>query len=154
MAPETPKGISSRLLTMKFMQRAVASAASPASDSDSHSAKKRKLGHQAGNNELLGFDQNAVQAAIEDRETKRQAAIQKHRGDDTHWVLNTAWDKKTSEKAKSKPLRVVYVGYGDVDADQTGSDDEGDDDNEDDAVAVGRMSTYKKPKEEPRVSGR
>lgn len=145
MAPETPKGISSRLLTMKFMQRAVASSTTtPSPDPDSHSAKKRKLGHAASDKELLGFDQSAVQAAIEDRETKRQEAILKHRTDDTRWVVNTAWDKKTSGKTNTKPLRVVYVGYGDVDADKAGSDD---DDLEDDATAVGRMSTYKKPKE-------
>ncbi|KFH47963.1 hypothetical protein ACRE_012740 [Hapsidospora chrysogenum ATCC 11550] len=124
MAPETPKGVSSRLLSMKFMQRAVASAAStPGSGSEPPSSKKRKLGHSPADDEFsANIDQAAVQAAIDDREAKRQAALEKHAGNDTHWVLPTNLGKKQKREEK-QPLKVVYVGYGDLDS--SGEDSEG-----------------------------
>ncbi|KAF4124177.1 Zinc knuckle [Geosmithia morbida] len=121
MAPETPKGVSSRLLSMKFMQRAAASAAStPGSDSDASSAKKRKLGPD-DDKFSANIDQASIQAAIDERESKRQAAIDKHGGNDTHWVLDADWGKKSKQPVKP-PRRVVYVGYGGADS----SDDEAD----------------------------
>ncbi|VUC28319.1 unnamed protein product [Clonostachys rosea] len=137
MAAETPRGVSSRLLTMKFMQRAAATASSPTtpgSDTDSHSAKKRKLGHESAAQAKLiaNIDKASIQAAIDDREAKRQAALEKHSGLDTHWVLDTNWDKKPLGKPQSQPIKVVYVGYGDIDS----SDDESQDD-----PKCGRTST-------------
>ncbi|CAI6056351.1 unnamed protein product [Clonostachys chloroleuca] len=137
MAPETPRGVSSRLLTMKFMQRAAATASSPTtpnSDTDGHSAKKRKLGHNSAAQAKLiaDIDKASIQAAIDEREAKRQAALEKHSGLDTRWVLDTNWDKKPLGKPQSQPLKVVYVGYGDIDS----SDDESQDD-----PKCGRTST-------------
>lgn len=102
---------------MKFMQRAVASAAStPGSGSEPPSSKKRKLGHSPADDEFsANIDQAAVQAAIDDREAKRQAALEKHAGNDTHWVLPTSLGKKQKREEK-QPLKVVYVGYGDLDS--------------------------------------
>jgi hypothetical protein len=116
MAAETPKGPSSRLLSMKFMQRAAASAQStPGSESDTPSAKKRKLGHKASQDDFdLQFDQASVQAAIDERDAKRTAALEKHAGSDTHWVLNSDWTKKKNAPQKDS-RRVVHVGYADFD---------------------------------------
>jgi hypothetical protein len=109
---------------MKFMQRAVASATSTTgSDSEPPSSKKRKLGHSPADDEFsANIDQAAVQAAINDREAKRQAALEKHAGSDTHWVLPTNLGKK-QKREETQPLKVVYVGYGDLDS--SGEDSEG-----------------------------
>lgn len=119
---------------MKFMQRAAASAApTPGSDSDAPSAKKRKLGHGSGDDQFsANIDQASIQAAIDEREAKRQAAIEKHGGNDTHWVLNANWDKKQGRTQKRR-LNIVYVGYGDLDP----SDDE----SSEGASKPGRTST-------------
>ncbi|KAK7425348.1 hypothetical protein QQZ08_008134 [Neonectria magnoliae] len=145
MAPETPRGVSSRLLTMKFMQRAVASASSAGSlESESHSAKKRKLGHSPSEGRIsLNIDQATIKAALDDQEAKRQAALEQHISADTHWVLKNSWTgSKASDTAKA-PLNVVYVGYGDIDSSNESGDNE-------DVPAIGRTSTrnFKSPKKE------
>ena len=106
------------------------------------SSKKRKLGHDSGNDEFH-IDQAAVQAAIDEREAKRLAALEKHAGNDTHWVLTTNWDKKPTRTAK-QPLNVVYVGYGDLDPS---------DDDLDGSSKPGRTSTnrYKTKPSKPSV---
>ncbi|KAM0222552.1 hypothetical protein ACHAPQ_002199 [Fusarium lateritium] len=134
MAPETPRGVSSRLLTMKFMQRAVASEnSSPASET--HSSKKRKTAHSPESGRFdLNIDQAAIQAALDAQETTRQTALEQHVGADTRWVLD---GNITSSKATSQsktPLNVVYVGYGDIDS----SNDSGDNE---DAPSNARTST-------------
>jgi hypothetical protein len=118
MAPETPKGVSSRLLTMKFMQRAAASASSTP-DSDAPSSKKRKLG-KGDDDYDLNINSESIQAAIDERDANRQAALQQHSSNDTHWVLDAKVAKKAG-KAEKKPMRVLYVGYGDFDS---GDEDE------------------------------
>ncbi|KAK2595764.1 hypothetical protein QQS21_006590 [Conoideocrella luteorostrata] len=117
MAPETPKGISSRLLTMKFMQRAAASASSNVSpDSEAPSSKKRKLEQSPASGRINpNIDQALIQAALDDQEATRQAALEKHSATDTHWVINTNFGKHQREN-QSRPLNVVYVGYGDFDS--------------------------------------
>lgn len=123
---------------MKFMQRAAASATStPDSESDAPSSKKRKLGHRSKDDEYdLNIDQATIQAAIDDREAKRQAALERHGGNDTYWVLNTSLEKPGQLE---EPRKIVYVGYGDLDP----SDDESETN-----AKIGRTSTkdYKKAK--------
>ncbi|KAL7798352.1 hypothetical protein V8C37DRAFT_367479 [Trichoderma ceciliae] len=142
MAPETPRGVSSRLLTMKFMQRAVASASSsPLSDDNSQISKKRKLKHSASAaaEERVSalIDQASIKAALEDQEAKRQAALAQHTATGAHWVLNTKLDKINAGKPLKPSLNVVYVGYGDVDSSgESGGED---------APQSGRTST-RKPK--------
>ncbi|KOS19221.1 hypothetical protein ESCO_000722 [Escovopsis weberi] len=127
MAPETPKVVSSRLLTMKFMQRAVASSASssssPASpDTDPQSSsKRRKLQHNpspAQSRLHAQIDEAAIKAALEDQEAKRQAALSQHLAADSHWVINPSLIKPGASAAKTTPapLNIVYVGYGDIDS--------------------------------------
>ncbi|KAG6008578.1 hypothetical protein E4U21_004218 [Claviceps maximensis] len=132
MAPETPKGVSSRLLTMKFMQRAVASASSAGSpDSNAPSAKKRKLDQSPAPGRIdPNIDQALIQAALNDQEATRQAALERHSAGDTHWVLKMKVDEAKTQK-QSHPLNVVYVGYGEIDSD----------DDEEDGPATGRTST-------------
>ncbi|KAL6867998.1 hypothetical protein J3F83DRAFT_738828 [Trichoderma novae-zelandiae] len=143
MAPETPKGPSSRLLTMKFMQRAVASAASsPQTDDNSQTSKKRKLKHSttAAAEERISalIDQASVKAALEEQEAKRQAALALHTATGAHWVLNTKLDNTNASKPSEPSLNVVYVGYGDIDSsNESGGED---------APQNGRTST-RKPKE-------
>lgn len=143
MASETPKGVSSRLLTMKFMQRAVASASSSPQQSDdsSQNSKKRKLRHSATTaaEERVSalIDQASIKAALEDQEAKRQAALAQHTATGAHWVLNTKLDKLNAGKTSEPSLNVVYVGYGDIDSsDESGGED---------APQIGRTST-RKPK--------
>ncbi|KAL7918891.1 hypothetical protein ACQKWADRAFT_302840 [Trichoderma austrokoningii] len=144
MASDTPKGVSSRLLTMKFMQRAVASASSssPQPDDSSQSSKKRKLKHSAATaaEERVSalIDQASIKAALEDQEAKRQAALAQHTASGAHWVLNTKLDKLNASTPSKPSLNVVYVGYGDIDSDnESGGED---------APQSGRTST-RKPKE-------
>ncbi|UKZ54972.1 hypothetical protein TrVGV298_008787 [Trichoderma virens] len=144
MASETPKGVSSRLLTMKFMQRAVASAPSPQSDDSSQSSKKRKLRHSASKaaEERVSalIDQASIKAALEDQEAKRQAALAQHTATGAHWVLNTKLDKLNAGKPSEPSLNIVYVGYGDIDSsNESGGED---------APQSGRTST-RKPKQKP-----
>lgn len=123
---------------MKFMQRAAASATSNGSpESDTHSAKKRKLGHGSPAGRVdVNIDQAAIQAALDDREAKRQAALDKHVGGDTRWVLKDTWtDQKASGAAKSS-MNVVYVGYGDMGSSDDSSDWE-------ESAANGRTTTAK-----------
>ncbi|KAF4974647.1 hypothetical protein FZEAL_8482 [Fusarium zealandicum] len=134
MAPETPRGVSSRLLTMKFMQRAVASANS-SPDSETHSAKKRKTGHSPSGARIdLNIDEASIKAALNDQETKRQSALEQHVGAETHWVLNNAFTGPKAASGSKPPLNVVYVGYGDIDSSNESGDNE-------DAPAKGRTST-------------
>lgn len=99
------------------MQRAAASAASsPGTDTESPSLKKRKLVHHdyAQTKFDKEVDQASIRAAIDDRDAKRQAALEKHAsGADTHWVLDKNWDRNETSSTNTQPLRVVYVGYGD-----------------------------------------
>ncbi|RGP81613.1 zinc finger domain-containing cchc-type [Fusarium longipes] len=145
MAPETPRAVSSRLLTMKFMQRAVASEnSSPASET--HSSKKRKTDHSPVAGRLdLNIDQATIQAALDAQETKRQEALEKHVGADTRWVLNNAFAGSKATSRAATPMNVVYVGYGDIDS----SNDSGDNE---DVPAAGRTSTnsFKKAKTQAR----
>ncbi|KAH7329237.1 hypothetical protein B0I35DRAFT_39950 [Stachybotrys elegans] len=126
MAPETPRGVSSRLLTMKFMQRAAASASSAGSpDSTTPSSKKRKLDHSPAEGRInLNIDQASIQAALDEQEATRQAALKKHSTEDTQWVLNTSLGGSKKSKAAATPFNIVYVGYGGVDSASNSDDDE------------------------------
>jgi hypothetical protein len=132
----TPKTMSSRLMTMKFMQRGAAAAASAEASgnsspvpprSDDGSTKRRKTSHTtvAGPAPAAPlYDQKAIQSALEEEEKKRQAAIEKRAAElgDSHWVLKGVPAPKTS----SRPLlNVVQVGFAQIDHASTsgGSED-------------------------------
>ncbi|CCF35572.1 hypothetical protein CH063_07324 [Colletotrichum higginsianum] len=117
MAPETPpgRGISSRLLTMKFMQRAATSGSAPESSPDEPSSKRRKFQNSPLTGDFHSFDQAAVQAALKQQEAKRLAALEASRAElaDTHWVLDGSWGSTTA--TEDAPPNIVYVGYADID---------------------------------------
>ncbi|KAK1981073.1 zinc knuckle [Colletotrichum cereale] len=117
MAPETPpsRGISSRLLTMKFMQRAANSGPAPESSPEEPSSKRRKFQNSPLSGDFHSFDQAAVQAAMKQQEATRLSALEASRAElaDTHWVLDGDWDKPT--EAEAAPPNIVYVGYADID---------------------------------------
>lgn len=116
---------------MKFMQRAAASAGTtPGSGSDAPSSKKRKLGNSDDYD--LNINSESIRAAIDERDAKRVAALEQHASNDTHWVLDTKVAKKAGRTEK-KPMKVLYVGYGDF----------GSDDGDEDKTQFGRTSTKK-----------
>ncbi|KAI1117934.1 hypothetical protein F5Y14DRAFT_290757 [Nemania sp. NC0429] len=122
----TPKTMSSRLLTMKFMQRAAA--ASPSSTSSTPSTplpddrvnKRRKVTHSAApqqqpNVETL-VNQAAIQAAIAEEEKKVERALVKRAEElgDARWVLDISEQAK-GRKAQA-PLNVIQVGFAQIDS--------------------------------------
>jgi hypothetical protein len=136
----TPKTMSSRLMTMKFMQRGAAAAAaaaatdtpeasSPATPrSDDGSAKRRKTTHTpsaASSPATPLFDQQAIQAAVDEEEKRNRAAIEKRAAElgDSHWVLEGA---ASLPPRTSRPLlNVVEVGFAQIDyAGTSGQDDD------------------------------
>ena len=115
---------------MRFMQRSVASTSSTL-ESDTSSSKKRKTFHSPAQARVdASINQASVQAALEERESKRLAALEQHSTRDTQWVLNSTLIKDKGLTSRNPSLNIVYVGYGGVDS----SDDEN-------APANGRTST-------------
>ncbi|KAI0114924.1 hypothetical protein F4814DRAFT_298437 [Daldinia grandis] len=137
MATPTPtKSMSSRLLTMKFMQRAVASPSSPSpatSTPDEKASKRRKVSHNPAKRDntdsLAHIDQSAVQAAIADEERKRQEAVVQNaaKSGDAHWVLDMP-EKTTNSDRGIQTLNVVQVGFAQIDSHIDTSDNAGFDD--------------------------
>lgn len=115
-----PKMMSSRLLTMKFMQRAAntspTSRAPPSPDEPS--PKRRKTDSSPSNPTKFNVDaladRSAIQAAMASEEAKKQAALERQAAElgDTRWVLNFEDQKKASGLA----LRVVQTGFANLDA--------------------------------------
>jgi hypothetical protein len=131
MTPKsTPKTMSSRLMTMKFMQRgAAASAASSpvtprTAESEGGSAKRRKVSHgtptaETGKNRGEStplYDQKAIREALEEEERKRQVAIAKRAAElgDSHWVL--AGNLPKPQDAPRPSLKIVQVGFAQIDS--------------------------------------
>lgn len=122
MAPTaTPKGMSSRLMTMKFMQRGEASAKSspattPKTDNEG-SAKRRKTAHNETPEGKPLYDEKAVQAALQEEESKRQAAIARRAKElgDEQWVLNGATVSAPNAKRRVN-LNYVQVGFAQIDS--------------------------------------
>ncbi|KAI1492446.1 hypothetical protein F5X96DRAFT_377550 [Biscogniauxia mediterranea] len=123
----TPKTMSSRLLTMKFMQRAAASPSSAPStpNSEEQSSKRQKTSHsvtpQQDVNSLV--NQRAVQAAIAEEERKRQEALLQHAAElgDARWELDIP--PKAQNPQHARPLNVVQVGFAQIDSPDAAGDD-------------------------------
>ncbi|GAB7360600.1 hypothetical protein MBLNU230_g0481t1 [Neophaeotheca triangularis] len=146
MAPPTgtPKQMSSRLLTMKFMQR---SAASPSSsepqtpNTTEPPSKKQRLSNGTINTPPSATrtpEQQAVDKALADEERKRNAALERQARDagETKWVLNYK-EPEVGRREKEPGFEVVNAGFSTIDADgAAGSEDE----DEDGAGFKGRQS--------------
>ncbi|KAI2630736.1 hypothetical protein GGR54DRAFT_166858 [Hypoxylon sp. NC1633] len=126
MATPTPsKSMSSRLLTMKFMQRAVASTPSSSSPTtpnfDEQASKRRKVSHNTSrdSSELVAeVNQAAVQAAIAEEERKRQEALVQRAAElgDARWVLDIPDQALGLDPDFQTPLKVVQVGFAQIDS--------------------------------------
>ncbi|KAF1981731.1 hypothetical protein K402DRAFT_425150 [Aulographum hederae CBS 113979] len=132
--PSGEKTMSSRLLTMKFMQRGTPnSSASSTPTSNTHSSKKRKLenGYSAVSPAVT-----AHQAAEEQKRNEfleRQAA----EAGETRWMLSLPENKsKESPGGRNEGLTIVEAGFGDIDAaDDDDSEEEVEEDNNGGLVA-------------------
>ncbi|TQS38789.1 hypothetical protein Golomagni_00696 [Golovinomyces magnicellulatus] len=112
-----PKSMSSRLLTMKFMQRAAVPPVVQAPTTDERSPKRRKKESDSTSlrQDVDSFtDQNYMLLAIAEEKKKSLAALDKLAAEsgDTRWVLNYK-DQECPSSATS--LRVVYTGYAGLD---------------------------------------
>lgn len=147
MAPSTPQGsaVSSRLLSMKFMQRAAAE--TPPSSVES-SSKRRKLSH-ADSLADDPFSQANVQAALQEVESKRAAAVERRAAEmqEARWVID-APAVGAGARGGKRPLNVVYVGYGDIDRAERAGEQEEEGEGEDKAQSGRRVTGNYKRKEE------
>jgi hypothetical protein len=110
---------------MKFMQRgAAAPPSTPASD-EPNAAKRRKVSEvDSASSPAALFDRAAIQAALDDEERKRQAAIERQAAElgDSRWVLDlTGHDAQRSAEAQPS-FNVVPVGFGEIDEAGVGED--------------------------------
>ncbi|MCJ1394487.1 hypothetical protein MMC18_007365 [Xylographa bjoerkii] len=114
-----PKIMSSRLMTMKFMQRAAASSASPTAP-DFPSSKRRKRNDSSP--ATASSDVQAIQAALAAEEAKRAEALERQQAEagETKWVLSFQKEVRTGGQGL---LRVDKMGYEGIDALQ-GQEDE------------------------------
>lgn len=144
---KTPKTMSSKLLTMKFMQRAAASAPiSTPSTPDQPSPKRQRVGGSSPTRLDVDSlaDQYAVQAALAAEEAKRQIALERQAADagDTRWVLTFKPDLKAPHIQAKAAIRVVETGFAAIDhalpVQITSTEDE--DVNSDRPLIVGRRS--------------
>ncbi|KAI1102641.1 hypothetical protein F4804DRAFT_260716 [Jackrogersella minutella] len=123
--PTPPKSMSSRLLTMKFMQRAVASPSSSSPNTptpDEHASKRRKLAIHPARSEnresVAHIDHAAVQAAIAEEQRKQQDALVQRAAElgDARWVLDVADKIAGPTRDIQTPLNVVQVGFAQIDS--------------------------------------
>lgn len=120
------KTVSSRLLTMKFMQRGIAASSANSSPTtprseDKHGSKRRKVSQDTTDCSPSGskIDGAAVQAALDEEERKRRAAIAKQAEDlgDTRWVLDfPATSPRSSDRTPQTPLNIVQIGFAQIDS--------------------------------------
>ncbi|KAK0122008.1 hypothetical protein ONS95_010273 [Cadophora gregata] len=133
-----PKAMSSRLLTMKFMQRAAHSSSPSAAppSPDEPSPKRRRIdlsstGTPSKVNVDALADRKAIQAALASEEAKRQSALEKQAAEagDTRWVLSFE-DQQHSAPSPTLALRVIQTGFANLDTSPSQfriTDDESDD---------------------------
>lgn len=142
--PTPPKSMSSRLLTMKFMQRAAASSPTTSPSPDEPSPKRRRTDSNSSTPSRINVDsladRTAVLAALASEESKRQAALEKQAAEagDTRWVLSFE-DQRLVAASSPLALRIVQAGFANIDS----SSSEiriTEDDLEDKPVMVGRRS--------------
>ncbi|KAK4542265.1 hypothetical protein LTR36_006918 [Oleoguttula mirabilis] len=116
-----PKAMSSRLATMKFMQRASASPSSSPSTPTEPPSKKQRLSTGSYNSTPSSAprsDSQAVQEALAAEEQKRTAALERQAADrgESKWYLSF---KEPQTSATESPLLVVSAGYSMLDAAST-----------------------------------
>ncbi|KAI9723059.1 MAG: hypothetical protein M1812_001508 [Candelaria pacifica] len=116
-----PKTMSSKLLTMKFMQRAAASHPSttnpltPTSPSSEPSSKRRKISNNHTPN-VPNSDLQAVRAAVAAEEAVRSAAIEKQAAEagETRWVFS--FQDGGGNGVENRRLKIVEDGFAGIDS--------------------------------------
>lgn len=136
--------MSSRLLTMKFMQRGAASPnSSPTTPSEPPSKKQRlSNGSYASTpSSTPRSDAQAIEEALAAEEQRRTEALEREAADrgETKWYLSF---KEPQTPAQESPLRIVPAGYSTLDAAAHSKERPSDDDVEIDVPlqAKGRRS--------------
>ncbi|KAI4733273.1 hypothetical protein E4T50_16171 [Aureobasidium sp. EXF-12298] len=127
------KNMSSRLLNMKFMQRASASTpTTPTTPDGTRPSKRIKT-------EAVDPDVRAFQEAAAAEEAKKNAFIERAAAEagETKWVLSVSDDK--SETA-GPGLRIVEAGYGAIDSGAPIPESDDDEEEEQSAGMAGRRS--------------
>lgn len=108
VAGKPEKSASSRLLTMKFMQRSTAASSQSApSTPGARPAKRQRMSDVSMQRDA---DAEAVQVALAAEELKRTQALERHavEAGDTKWTLNLT---DASSNTETTPLKVVSAGY-------------------------------------------
>jgi hypothetical protein len=112
------KTMSSKLLTMKFMQRAAASSPISTPSPNQPSPKRQRIGDSSPSSLDADSiaDKHAVQAALAAEEAKRQIALERQAADagDTRWVITFKSDPKTLVQGK-EAIHVVQTGFAAID---------------------------------------
>ena len=105
--------MSSRLLTMKFMQRSAASASSPPSNTTDGRASKRQRLDPGESTRRENVELQAVQAALAAEEAKRLEVLERQAADagETKWVLNLP-----RQDIERIGFTIVNAGYGTIDS--------------------------------------
>ncbi|KAF3407392.1 hypothetical protein DPV78_001322 [Talaromyces pinophilus] len=112
--PTTPgkpsKTMSSRLLTMKFMQRAAASSSpAPVEDSETPSPKRQRLSTEPATTPRPTSDLDAVNAALAAEDQRRADAIARQAAEagETNWVLDFEGPAVAAKTAVSAQPMIV-----------------------------------------------
>lgn len=144
--PAKEKNMSSRLLTMKFMQRASASASQSApSTPDQRPSKRPRLSEpflyaqpSQSAQSSVSADQQRVQEALAEEDRKRQVALDRQAAD----AGDTKWSLEGATESPLRGLRVVSAGYTAIDTGRSARD----------AIYVGEEEEETEAR--PRLSGR
>lgn len=133
-----PKTMSSRLLTMKFMQRATASPSSTPSTPSEPPSKKQRMSNGSARSTPSSTprsDAERLEEALAAEEQKRAAALHREAADrgETKWVLSFQEPQGTES-----PLRIVSAGYATLDVGKPRSSE--DDEVEERPQVTGRRS--------------
>lgn len=146
--------MSSRLLTMKFMQRAAATtpASSPSTPkSEEQTSKRQKLSHNSPTTEQnidALVDQAAIKKALAEEERKREEALVRNAAEsgDARWVLTAPNAGAIRHNQVHTPLNVVQVGFAQIDSPNTGDGDTESQDSEHNSVQPFRRFNMDKKK--------
>ncbi|KAI5205475.1 hypothetical protein E4T39_03080 [Aureobasidium subglaciale] len=128
------KNMSSRLLNMKFMQRASASTPTTPTTPDGTRPSKRQRTEAAVSPDVRAFQEAA---AVE--EAKKNAFVERAAAEagETKWVLSVSDDK---HKKPASGLRIVEAGYGAIDSGAPIPESDDDEDQGQSAGMAGRRS--------------
>ncbi|KAI9827722.1 MAG: hypothetical protein M1832_004211 [Thelocarpon impressellum] len=137
-----PKIMSSRLMTMKFMQRAAASSptATPSTPEQSSPKRRKTSGHSTP--DAPASELQAIQAVLAEEEAKRLKAVERQGAEagESRWVLSFKDSSLHGDgRGPSRRLQVVDAGYATID-EATRSSVQGDPDGNPRTANVGRRT--------------